>query len=471
MHYDVEIPDELFSDRFLHYLWEVNSSVEILFGGAGSGKTVHSSFKDVLRVLGGKNVLVLRQVYGTIKDSYYTDLKKAVEILGFSDFFKFKVAPLEIECANGKVILFRGLDDVEKIKGITVPNGVLDHFTIEEITETKEESLNQLQFRTRGGGSRLERHEIGEMQRAMMLADSLEDLNNRDLKEGIFKMLGFDSREDFVEQEKTMTGLFNPVNKGHWVYERFFTDSKGKTIFHIEDGEYETPELYIMHSTHWDNSFLSWDDHKRYESYRFINQYFYNVYALGRWGVLGDLIFTKVKPAEFSPEFIRNIPEQYIGLDFGSVDPNAIMRVGIDEQKKHIYILDEQVQNKLNTEQLIEFVRGFISHGENVWCDSAGAQQINDLQCAGINAIPVSKYGGANFKPHGISCIWGYTIFFSTHCKNFANEISQYTWDEDSKGNKLNKPKDGGDHTIDSGLFYALNNKWIKRKTSMIYGA
>ena len=503
----IQFPKELFSDSFLYYLFYVDSLIEIQFGGAGGGKSVHSAFKDILRMIGRpriesdtfltekqvvdiiykrevdieyrwvqdepKNVLILRQTYNTIKDSYFADLKKAIAVFGFEDFFITKTSPqLYIECTETeKVSLFRGLDNVEKLKGVTCKNGSIDHYTVEEITETLEESNNQLGFRTRGGGEYIESDLRGEMFDIFDNCETYEELMSADVKRDIYTILGYHDREDFIESKKSMSGLFNPVNITHWVHPRFFCDSNGKEIFKIQDRIYHTPELFIQHSTHRDNPFLTPEDHRRYMSYKFINQYFYNVYCLGLWGVLGDLIFTKVKPATFDEDFIRNIPEIFIGLDFGTVDPNAIMRVGIDERKKHIYILDEAVQNKLNSEQLIEFVRGFIDHKQDVYCDSAGAQQITDLQCAGINAIPVSKYGGANFKPHGISCIWGYTIFFSTHCKHFAGEVSQYTWAQDSRGNKLNKPVDGNDHTIDAGLFYSLNSKWIRRKTTMIYGA
>ena len=503
----IQLPFKMFSESFLFYLFYVDSLTELLFGGAGGGKTVHSAIKDILRLVGKprlekcngkpltpedvykiitgkkvrfkyrwvqdepKNILVLRQTYNTIQDSYYTDLKKAIAMLGFEDYFETKTSPLYIKyLPNDKVALFRGLDNVEKLKGITCPNGGIDHYTVEEITETGENSSNQLAFRTRGGGDYIDRDNRKEMFKKLDSANTYDELMSDDVKEDIYQLLGYNDLEDFEEQKKTNSVLFNPVNKGHWVHERFFLDSKGKEFFHISDGMFHTDKLFIHHSTHRDNPFLTLEDHRRYMAYKYINQYFYNVYCLGLWGVLGDLIFTKVKPARFSDEFIREIPQQYIGLDFGSVDPNAIMRLGVNEDKKEIYVLDEMVQNKLDTQQLVDMVKGFIDPHETVWCDSAGLQQITDLKTFDVDARSVSKYGGANFKPHGIGVLWGYTIYFSEHCKNFAREISQYSWQEDSKGNKLNKPQDGNDHTIDAGLFYALNSVLIRKKASRVYG-
>jgi len=471
----LQFPPTLFNPRFLQYLTEVESSTEILFGGAGSSKTVHSAVKDVLRVLKGKNVLVVRQVYNTLEDSYYTDLKKAInDILDVGSEFTFKKSPLRIECSNERVILFRGLDDVEKLKGIACPVGEIDHFTVEEATETKEPSINQLQFRSRGGGERLTIEQIQEIRETMDKAMSLDDLTSLDRKKNIYELLGYDTKEDFEESGKTMTLLFNPVSTNHWIYRRFFCDSEGNATFHISEKVKHTPQLYIMHSDHWDNAFLTYDDHMRYESYRFINKYFYDVYSKGMWGVLGNIIFENVKLARFDDNFIANIPEQYVGLDFGVKDPNALVRTGINRQKKEIYILQEFVKGGMSTEELANVVQGFLYSKETVWCDSAGLQQITDLQIKGIDARSVSKYGGANFKPHGISVLWEYTIFVNVDCKTFAGEISSYTWKEDSKGNVLNVPDDGigAEHqnTIDAGLFYALNQVLMQCKTSKIYG-
>jgi len=306
----------------------------------------------------------------------------------------------------------------------------------------------------------------------MINAPTLEVLNSNKFKEDLFALLGFDTMEDFIEAEKTMTMLFNPVSVNHWIYKRFFQDSKGKTIFEIDDGELNTPELFIMHSTHWDNQFLTMGDHRRYEQYRFINQYFYSVYAQGRWGVLGDLIFTNVKPARFNADFIRQIPEVYVGMDFGVTDPNAMVRTGINHEKREIYIIDESVESEINSRQINTMARKFLYYeNEEINADCAGSQMIKDLRDDGFNVRTVVKYGKVKgqFKSHGIGVMWGYTIFVSVDCPIFMSEITEYTWKRDSNDQKTGEPNDGNDHCIDSGLFYALNKVLMKTKASRIY--
>jgi len=496
----IQFPKELFSEAFYDYLFHVRSPIELSFGGAGSGKTAHGMIKNALRMIGApkyelkgrwknkktwtqdkpKNILAIRQVYGTLEDSVYTDMKKAVAILGFEDHFDFKKSPLKITCtATNKVMLFRGLDNVEKIKGISVENGSIDHFDVEEITETQEASINQLNFRTRGGGEYIDREKRDKLRGMIEKKTTLEDLSSTEFKFDIFEALGFKDKEDFLNSNKTMAGRFNPVNKGHWICNRFFTDSDGNTIFRIEDGVLNTPELYIHHSTHWDNPFLTVDDHIKYESFKFINEYFYNVYCLGRWGVLGDLIFSKVKLAEFDAGFIRNIPEMFVGMDFGDKpDPNALIRTGINRDKKEIYIIDESIEGELNSVKRAEYVKRFLMYdNEKIYADSAGSSEIRDLrELHNVNIDPVHKYGRVKgeFKSHGIGVLWEYTIFVSIRCKTFLNEISEYCWKKDSQGRATGIPDDGigmkHQNTLDAGLFYALNSVLMRAQTSKIYG-
>ena len=123
---------------------------------------------------------------------------------------------------------FAGLDDVEKIKSITFANGELTDIWVEEATETQESSINQLKVRLRGGKSK-----------------------------------------------KQMVLSFNPINIQHWI-KRHFIDSGLATV---------------CFSTYKDNKFLSDDDRKALEDLKYSDEYTYNVYCLGQWGILGKTVF------------------------------------------------------------------------------------------------------------------------------------------------------------------------------------
>ena len=123
---------------------------------------------------------------------------------------------------------FAGLDDVEKIKSITFENGELTHIWCEEATEMNEADINQLKVRLRGGNTK-----------------------------------------------KQIVLSFNPINIQHWIKAHFIDSGLATVCF----------------STYKDNKFLTEDDKKALEDLKSIDEYTYNVYCLGQWGILGKTVF------------------------------------------------------------------------------------------------------------------------------------------------------------------------------------
>ena len=60
---------------------------------------------------------------------------------------------------------------------------------------------------------------------------------------------------------------FNPVNVNHWI-KKHFIDSGLATV---------------VHTTYKDNKFLTDEDKKVLESFKYTDQYYYQVYCLGQW--------------------------------------------------------------------------------------------------------------------------------------------------------------------------------------------
>ena len=129
---------------------------------------------------------------------------------------------------TGNEVAFAGLDDVEKIKSITFSNGELTDIWVEEATETQEADINQLKVRLRGGKSK-----------------------------------------------KQMVLSFNPINIQHWIKKHFIDSGLATVCF----------------STYKDNKFLTEDDRKALEDLKNIDEYTYEVYCLGKWGILGKTVF------------------------------------------------------------------------------------------------------------------------------------------------------------------------------------
>jgi phage terminase large subunit len=304
---------------------------------------------------------------------------------------------------NKKQILFCGLDDPEKVKSITPQEGVLERIFIEEATEVKRESYLQLKKRLRG-------------------------------------------RSD---KSKHILMAFNPILKSHWIYKDFF----GKW----EDGKnkYEDKDVTILKTTYKDNLFLTKADRELLENET--DPYFYNVYTLGNWGVLGHVIFKNWRVenlAKLIPTFdkIRN------GMDFGySSDPNALVKTHIDKAQKKLYVYSEHYQAGMSDDELVRVSSKFFGR-EYVTCDSAEPKTIDYLVMHGINAVPAVKGGDSILR--GIRYLQGYEIIIHTECQNFKNEIEQYHWKEDKYGNAMADPVDKDNHLLDA-LRYACESDML----------
>ena len=398
--YDIHISPKVFNKVYRKHLNNLND-VQIIYGGSSSGKSVFVAKRCVTNVLkGGRNYLVCRQVGRTIRKSVFNEIKKAITDFGVLSLFTINQTDLVITCVNGYQILFGGLDDTEKLKSITPEKGVVTDIWVEEATEIEKASFVQLTKRLRGGEE---------------------------------------------ETQKTITLTFNPILQNHWIYKEWFeaiawTDTQT---------EFENDEYSILKTTYKDNRFLTKQDIKNLENEK--DSYYYNVYTLGNWGILGHVIFTN-----WIQEDLSGMLDQFTnprhGQDFGySSDPAATAVSHYDSKKKIIYVYDEGYETGLTNDMLAANLKEKIGF-DRIGCDSAEPKSVADLQKYGVNAYSVKK--GKDSVLHGIQWLQQQTIIVDSRCINMRNELSQYKWKEDAGGNALSIPVDKNNHLIDA-LRYA----------------
>ena len=396
------------NDAYMPYL-EATQYIQIFFGGSSSGKSYFISDRTVIDNINGYNYLVCRNVGNTIKKSVFNQIVKSINNMCLAMFYRINKSDMTITCTrNGKQILFAGLDDVEKLKSITPENGVLERVWIEEATEVKREAFLQLKKRLRG---RTDKH-------------------------------------------KGIILTFNPVLKSHWIYKEFFADCWDES-----KNTYSDDRKLIVKTTYKDNNYLTPDD--VYELEHEEDQYFYNVYTLGNWGILGNLIYKNWSTADLSG-MVHTFDNVVNGLDFGFSNPNALIRAHISEKSKTIYVFQELCKRGQTYDSLIADVKRICGNGI-VTCDNEDSRGLFMLQTAGIKAVPAKK--GADSVLNGITWLSGYKIVIDISCQEFINEIQQYHWQEDKDGNVLEKPVKKKDHLLDA-LRYAVEQESLAGKTS-----
>ncbi len=407
LHFDKKIFLKTINEVYLPFM-QCLIAIQILFGGSGSGKSIAAAQRCVFDIIGGgRNYLCVRNVKATIKNSIFNEIVKAINRYKFTPYFSINHTDLVITCVNGYQILFAGLDDVAKVKSITPAQGVLTDILIEEATEILQDDFRQLQRRLRG------------LSRVV----------------------------------KRITMVFNPIFLDHWIHRVYFTNwDDSKTCY--DDGR-----LYILKTTYKDNlRFLEQGDIDILEDET--DKYYYDVYTLGNWGVLGNLIFKNWEVRDLTEE--RKIFDNYKnGLDFGfSSDPAALVRSHYDKNHKTIYITDEIYMKEMTNDILGKEVKNLIGN-EYVVCDSAEPKSIKDLRNMDIRTLAARK--GKDSVDFGIDWLQRQKIVIDVRCQNAKNEFQQYKWKEDKDGMVLKVPVDKNNHIIDA-LRYAYEDEMEDRQ-------
>jgi len=241
-----------------------------------------------------------------------------------------------------------------------------------------------------------------------------------------------------------MTLSFNPIMMQHWIYMEYFKNWNDQSTL------VDTDDLLILKTTHIDNEFLAQEDRNDLE--RETDDYFYNVYTLGNWGVLGDVIFKNWRTDDLST---RELSATHNGLDFGfSSDPAAVVQS--TRKDKTIYITGEFYERGLTNDVLADEVKALCGR-DYIKCDSAEPKSIAELQQYGINALSAQK--GKDSVVHSIQWLQQQEIIVDSRCVNMIQEFQQYQWKKDKDGNSIRQPVDKNNHLIDA-LRYAYCDEW-----------
>lgn len=378
---------------------ETKARYRVIYGGSGSGKSHFVAQETILNMLSNGNYqyLVVRKTGKSIRNSVFQLIMTLLSEYDLMGYFEVNKSDMSLVCSTGARLVTSGLDDVEKLKSIVGINRIW----IEEASEVSESDMNQLDLRMRG------KNELGYQ----------------------------------------MTLTFNPISELHWIKKLFFDAGK-------EDS-------YIIKTTYKDNKHLDNAYIKRLEALVHEDYQYYRIYALGEWGSLGNIIFTKWEktPLDDIKDKFDNISN---GVDFGFADdPFAFIRVHYDKKNKTLYIFDELYQRELHNDEAANILRNKVGN-QIVTCDSAEPKSIADLKRNGINAKPAKK--GPDSILHGVKWLQGNKMVIDPKCVNFIKEVSGYKWREDKDGNVIPKPIDMNNHLIDA-LRYALEGEMLETNT------
>ena len=379
--------------------WNFKGRFCVCKGSRGSKKSKTAALWHIYNMMKypEANSLVVRKTERTLKDSCFADLNWAINRLGVAHLWKSNVNPLEITyIPTGQKILFRGFDDPLKITSITVPKGVLCWCWMEEAYEiTREEDFDMLNESIRG-----------------------------EVPKGLFKRF---------------TITFNPWNDKHWLKRRFFDTPN-------------TDNKLAMTTNYLCNEWLDDNDRRVFEEMKINNPRRFRVAGLGDWGIIDGLIYDKWEEKEFDKNEIARQSgfATAFGLDFGYTnDPSALFCGLVNTDTKEIYVFDEMYGKAMSNEMIFDEIMRMGYMKERVIADSAEPKSIDRLYNLGMRRIRKARKGRDSII-NGIDYIQNFRIYIHPKCVNFLTEISNYTWDVDKDGTKINKPIDDFNHLMDA---------------------
>jgi phage terminase large subunit len=242
------------------------------------------------------------------------------------------------------------------------------------------------------------------------------------------------SRDEYVQLLIRTTSRpvvidFNPSALKSWIYD-------------LE----EDPKNILIKTTYKDNPFLTNDIIEGIESLQYKDKNLWRVFGLGERGISTTNVFNTWEVVDDFPTEGKKAR----GLDFGFNDPTTLIEVRkIDDS---LYVKELLYSRGLTISDLIFKIRELnIELTDEIWCDSASPQNIEDLRRNKINAKPVKK----DSILHGIQLVKSHRVFIHKDSKNLLDELQEYRFKTDKDGNILDVPEDKNNHCIDA-LRYAL---------------
>lgn len=384
--------------------WRFRGRYRVVKGSRASKKSKTAALWFITNLMAHPqaNLLVIRKVGATLKDSCFSDLCWAINRLGVAPWWITRKQPLEmVYLPTGQKILFRGLDDPFKIASISVESGSLCWGWVEEAFEIlKAEDFDMLDESIRG-----------------------------QTPPGLYK-------------QWTLT--LNPWNERHWIKRRFF------------DAE-PSDQILALTTNYLCNEWLDDADRKVFETMKQNNPRRYKVAGLGEWGSVEGLIYDRWREESFDRSEIAKRPGvvSVFGLDFGyTADPTALFCGLYDAESSRLWVFDELYQRGLTNKEIAARLEAKGYSKERITADSAEPKSIDELRTLGVRRIKGARKGRDSVN-NGIQFLQNLEIIISPSCVNFLTEIVNYAWQVDKWGQTLNRPAEGFDHLMDA-MRYAL---------------
>lgn len=462
---ELEFEPEIFNNIY-HEIDEafINDAIRFIFiyGGSSASKTFSYVQRTIIYMLEGKknNSLIFRKYSTDIEGSIFQDFKTIIEDWGLSNYFKIQKHYIECKL-TGSYTRFKGLDDSEKIKGLSG----IKKICLEELSQFDSSDWKQVKKRLRG-------------------------------------LAG-----------QQIVGIFNPVSEMSFIKTEIF-DNEIFTDVHSKIQEKQvnkTGDTIVLRTCYLDNIWIVGngsgggfiDKHviADFERDKQNDINYYNIYALGHWGKLrtGGEFLKQFKTERHVSNF-PYMPSLPLHIVFDeNVLPYLTCNV-FQLQEGFLRQVDEiMLKDPLNTlsDTCKEFLNRYGTNREGlfIYGDATSKKSDTKLQkgqnfyllIKGYLAVMRPTFRVPKSNPSVIMSrnftneilsggIEGIKLGFDSKCRNSINDYQYCTEDEEGKVNKkVIKDKATGQSWQEYGhatdcLRYIITAIWIDKYKKFMKG-
>jgi len=252
----------------------------------------------------------------------------------------------------------------------------------------------------------------------------MEEANEFTYDDYMIVKLRMSGKEERGEHNQIYLSL-NPTQMYGWVNEELLPQ-KGIKVIHstYEDAIEFLPKSYVA----------------MIERLREEDPSYWHVYGLG--------LFAEIKGIIHQLKIIPALPAEPIetiyGLDFGYVNPNALLQIDIDMEHMSLYITELLYQTGMTNAQLKEKLKILIpeEHREReIYADSAEPARIEEISLEGFNIHESDKS-----VKDGIDCVNRFKLYSTNESPNANSEIRGYKRKVNRAGKVLEEPVKFNDH-------------------------
>lgn len=308
------------------------------------------------------------------------------------------------------------------------------------------------------------------------------------------KFLGLD-KEDIGKGLRSDIVFINEANKVKFEAYRELTSRAKRVIldynpnnrFWVHDEVIPRKDCSFINLTYKDNEYLSEEERNEILSYKekgynedgtIKSEYWANkwrIYGLGEiGGVEGRIYYWKKCTIE---EYNKVDAKEYIGVDWGKVDPFAVTGVKYKDGRLYVHEYNYDSENTIlqrisstanvGNEPIVKWVfeKCNIPKDAKIITDS---NQPTKLKALWDNGWAYAQGIKNKWKiTERIAILQELEVFYTETSKNIENEQYESCWAKDRAGNTVEEREDVNNHSLDSieyVVIYMVTNGIIKRK-------